>query len=54
MTFGQLLRIVISQTFDLYRPIKVDLEDNLIYKDIREVVVDKGFVILRIKKEKKE
>lgn len=54
MTFVQLLEAVITKTYDLYCPLKVDLEDGTIYRDVKGVVVDRGFIILKLRKEKKK
>jgi len=52
MTFIELVRQVINQTNDVLRPLKLDDGTESIYKDIEEVQVDKGFIILRAKNEK--
>lgn len=51
MVFAQLVKIVFNETYDVFRPLKVDLEDGSLYKDVKEIVVDKGFVIIKLKKE---
>ena len=52
MVFAELIKRVFHETFDVFRPLKVDFEDGSLHKDVREVVVDKGFIILKLRKEK--
>ena len=52
MTFIEFVKIVLNQTKDVLRPLKLDDGTDSIYKDIEEVKVDKGFIILRVKNEK--
>lgn len=52
MTFAQLLEKVITQTYDVFCPLKIYLGDGSIYKEVNKVTVDKGFIILELKKEK--
>jgi hypothetical protein len=54
MTFAQLLEKVITQTYDVFRPLKIDLGDGSMYKEVNKVIVDKGFIILELRKEKGE
>ena len=54
MTFAGLLKTVINQTYDVFCPLKIDLEDGTMYRDVKEVVVDKGFIIIKLKKEKEK
>jgi len=51
MTFAELLKTVINQTYDVFCPLKIDLGDGTMYKDVREVIVDKGFIIIKLRKE---
>ena len=32
---------------------KIDLDDGSMYKDVKEIIVDKGFVIIKLRKEVK-
>lgn len=53
MVFADLVKRVFQETFDVYKPLKIDLEDGSLYKDVREVIVDKSFIILKLRKEAK-
>jgi len=52
MTLIELIKTVLNQTNDMLRPLKLDDGTDYIYKDIEEVEVDKGFIILKVKNEK--
>jgi len=53
MTFAQFLEKVITQTYDVFCPLKIDLGDGSLYREVGKVTVDKGFIILELEKEKK-
>lgn len=52
MTFIQMLKTVVNQTFNLYSPLRIDMGDGSMYKEVDKVVADKGFVIIQVRKEK--
>jgi hypothetical protein len=54
MTFAQLLEKVITQTYNVFCPLKIDLGDGSLYKEVSEVTIDRGFIILELEKEKEK
>lgn len=51
MSFIQMLKDVVNQTFNLYSPLKIDMGDGTLYKEVKEVVADKGFIIIKVRKD---
>ena len=53
MTFVQMIKIVVNQTFDFYQSVKVDEGDGE-YREVGQVIADKGFIVLTLLPKKKK